>query len=237
VLTDNGSCFTPAFAKACAELDAEYRHTRPYSPHTNGMVERFNGRVSGEVLGITIPFHQDLEQVLRGFNAAYNARRQSVLGGKTLDQVVAERFKARRKFANLRPHGRAGPGDIAKAHHVAEAAKDFSQPDSLAVGRLHRPGVAVDQAVVVVVAGRRGADRAATQGRGVVGPSGDPGRAGPGHGRLARPAVAVDVKRHPEPSRGRHRKPGHPGHPDAPAGAGAVLLDLSNPDRRFSRRR
>jgi hypothetical protein len=38
VLTDNGSCFTPAFAKVCAELGAEYRHTRPYSPHTNGMV-------------------------------------------------------------------------------------------------------------------------------------------------------------------------------------------------------
>ena len=29
VLTDNGSCFTPAFARACAELGAEYRHTRP----------------------------------------------------------------------------------------------------------------------------------------------------------------------------------------------------------------
>ncbi len=53
VLTDNGSCFTPAFARACHELGAEYRHTKPYSPHTNGMVERFNGRVGGEVLGIT----------------------------------------------------------------------------------------------------------------------------------------------------------------------------------------
>ena len=26
VLTDNGSCFTPAFARVCAELGAEYRH-------------------------------------------------------------------------------------------------------------------------------------------------------------------------------------------------------------------
>jgi transposase InsO family protein len=34
VLTDNGSCFIPAFAKVCAELGAEYRHTRPYSPQT-----------------------------------------------------------------------------------------------------------------------------------------------------------------------------------------------------------
>jgi transposase InsO family protein len=130
VLTDNGSCFTPAFARACAELGAEYRHTRPYSPHTNGMVERFNGRVGSEVLGITIPFHQDLEQLLRGFNAAYNARRQRVLDGKTPDQVVAERLKARRKLARATPEGRAGPEDIAKARLIAEAAKEASQPDT-----------------------------------------------------------------------------------------------------------
>ncbi len=130
VLTDNGSRFTPAFARACAELGAQYRHTRPYSPHTNGMVERFNGRVGSEVLGITIPFHQDLERLLRGFNAAYNARRQRVLDGKTPDQVVAERLKARRKLANPKPHGRAGPAEIAAARRIAEAAKDVSPPDS-----------------------------------------------------------------------------------------------------------
>jgi transposase InsO family protein len=130
VLTDNGSCFTPAFARVCAELGAEYRHTRPYSPHTNGMVERFNGRVGSEVLGITIWSHQQLEQLLRGFNAAYNARRQRVLGGKTPDQVVAERLKARRKLARAKPEGRAGPEDIAKARLIAEAAKEVSQPDT-----------------------------------------------------------------------------------------------------------
>jgi transposase InsO family protein len=130
VLTDNGSCFTPAFAKACAELGAEYRHTRPYSPHTNGMVERFNGRVGSEVLGITIWSHQDLEQLLRGFNAAYNARRQRVLDGRTPDQLVAERLKLRRRLARGKPEGRAGPADIARARRIAEAAKEISQPDS-----------------------------------------------------------------------------------------------------------
>jgi hypothetical protein len=99
------------------------------------MVERFNGRVGSEVLGITIYSHKHLEQLLRGFNAAYNARRQRVLGGKTPDQVVAERLKARRKLINPKPHGRAGPDDITKACLIAEAAKEVSQPDNSHVRR------------------------------------------------------------------------------------------------------
>lgn len=60
----------PTLATACAALGAEYRHTRPRTPQMNGMVERFNGRIGSEVLGITIWSHRDLEQLLRGFNAA-----------------------------------------------------------------------------------------------------------------------------------------------------------------------
>ena len=106
VLTDNGSCFTPAFARACAELGAQYRHTKPRTPQTNGMVERFNGRVGSEVLGINIYSHRDLEQLLRGFNAAYNDRRQRVLDGRTPNQVVAEHLKARRRLVRGEPEGR-----------------------------------------------------------------------------------------------------------------------------------
>ena len=130
VLTDNGSCFTPAFAKACAALGAQYRHTRPRTPQTNGLAERFNGRIGSEVLAITIYSHRQLEQLLRGFNAAYNARRQRVLDGKTPDQVVAERLNAKPELANARRHGRAGPCDTTKARLIAQAAKEVSQPDT-----------------------------------------------------------------------------------------------------------
>src|ERR1700759_3247000 len=41
VLTNNGSCFPQAFAKLCAERGAAYRHIKPRTPQTNGMVERF----------------------------------------------------------------------------------------------------------------------------------------------------------------------------------------------------
>ena len=63
VLTDNGSQFTDrftnktqtpsarhAFDRGCAELGIEHRLCRPRHPQTNGMVERFNGRIS-EILG------------------------------------------------------------------------------------------------------------------------------------------------------------------------------------------
>src|SRR3954452_10314597 len=46
ILTDRGSCFTAeGFERRCRELGIEHRKTRPYTPRTDGMVERFNGRV------------------------------------------------------------------------------------------------------------------------------------------------------------------------------------------------
>src|SRR5690349_16979132 len=121
VLTDNGSCFTQAFAKACAELGAEYRHIKPCTPQTNGLVERFNGRINSEVLAITVSSHDQLEQLLRGFNAAYNARRQRVLEGQTPNQVVAEQLTAKPVLTKDKPSGRAGPCDITKARLIGES--------------------------------------------------------------------------------------------------------------------
>ena len=89
------------------------------------MAERFNGRVGSEVLGITVYSHAQLERLLRGFNAAYNARRQRVLDGKTPDQVVAERLRSRRRLARPRPEGAA-----ADARLIAEAGNDVSPPDT-----------------------------------------------------------------------------------------------------------
>jgi transposase InsO family protein len=69
VLTDRGSCFTAdGFEDTCRQLKVEHRTTKPYTPQTNGLVERLNGRVQREVLGITIYSHRDLETLLKGFN-------------------------------------------------------------------------------------------------------------------------------------------------------------------------
>jgi transposase InsO family protein len=42
VMTDNGSCYrSKAFARACKQLDIRHIRTKPYTPKTNGKVERF----------------------------------------------------------------------------------------------------------------------------------------------------------------------------------------------------
>ena len=130
VLTDRGSCFTADdFERACHKLKVQHRKTKPYTPQTNGMVERFNGRVQREVLGVTIYSHRDLEILLRGFNQAYNRRRQRVLKGVSPEQVVRRRLEAKPALANRRyepPNPRALP----QALKVVAAAKDVSHPDS-----------------------------------------------------------------------------------------------------------
>jgi transposase InsO family protein len=51
VLTDRGSCFTAnGLEAACRKLGINHRKTKLYTPQTNGMVERFNGRIGREVL-------------------------------------------------------------------------------------------------------------------------------------------------------------------------------------------
>jgi transposase InsO family protein len=106
-----------------------HRKTRPYTPQTNGLVERFNGRVQREVLGITIYSHRDLEKLLKGFNQAYNMRRQRVLKGRSPDEVVQWRLAAEPKLANRRSKP-PDPHALPQALQVLAAAKEVPHPDS-----------------------------------------------------------------------------------------------------------
>lgn len=65
LLTDRGSCFTAdRFETACHAHKIEHRKTRPYTPKTDGMVKRFNGRVQREVLGVTVYSRDNLDALL-----------------------------------------------------------------------------------------------------------------------------------------------------------------------------
>jgi len=85
LLTDNGSEFTDRlfnkqkqtsgeheFDRLCAELGIEHRLTKPRSPQTNGMVERFNGRISDVLATHRFASGEDLARTLERYAWLYN---------------------------------------------------------------------------------------------------------------------------------------------------------------------
>jgi transposase InsO family protein len=85
VLTDNGSQFTDrftsgkkevsgnhAFDQVCAEFGIEHRLIRPRHPQTNGMVERFNGRIAEIVAQTRFASASELETTLTLYLKNYN---------------------------------------------------------------------------------------------------------------------------------------------------------------------
>ena len=67
---------------------------------------------------------------LAGFNAAYNARRQRVLGGRSPEAVVRERLGRDTSLANPAYRPPADPCVLPKAMLVIERTNEVSQPDS-----------------------------------------------------------------------------------------------------------
>jgi transposase InsO family protein len=85
ILTDNGSQFTDRFTTkgrvatgkhvfdlACVELGIEHRLCPPRHPQTNGMVERFNGRISDVVNQTRFRLASDLDATLKNYLSTYN---------------------------------------------------------------------------------------------------------------------------------------------------------------------
>jgi len=86
VLTDNGKEFTDRFCatgerkptgrhlfdQVCQENGIEHRLIRPGRPQTNGMVERFNGRISDILSATHFDSAAQLEQTLKRYMKIYN---------------------------------------------------------------------------------------------------------------------------------------------------------------------
>ncbi|MGE7413265.1 IS481 family transposase [Methylobacterium tarhaniae] len=135
LLTDRGSCFAAdAFEAACRRHAIEHRKTRPYTPKTNGLVGRFNGRVQREVLGITIYSHQDLEILVARFNVAYNGRRQRALKGLSPEMFLHQRLKDKPTLARAAAK-KADTTALDRVLKVVADAKEVSQPDSVRTAR------------------------------------------------------------------------------------------------------
>ena len=87
ILTDNGTQFTDKFTckektpsgnhvfdKGCKKHNIEHRLIEPRHPQTNGMVERFNGRISGIVKQTKFASQKELEMTLFNYSKTYNGQ-------------------------------------------------------------------------------------------------------------------------------------------------------------------
>lgn len=122
-LSDNGKEFTDrlfasrerqpsgnhGFDRLCQALDIEHRLTKPRTPRTNGMVERFNGRIADVLKTHRFSSSEDLEQTLLRYVALYNHQLpQSALKNKTPMQVMKDWCQSHPQLFNKRPYDRLG---------------------------------------------------------------------------------------------------------------------------------
>jgi len=112
LLTDNGKEFTDRFIKGrkepsgnhpfdveCKNHQIEHRLTRPYTPQTNGMVERFNGRIAEILRHNHFDNYEKLSQALDYYLRCYNFfHKQKGLGYKTPAEKVKDWYEKDRKL-------------------------------------------------------------------------------------------------------------------------------------------
>ena len=123
LLTDNGKEFTDRlfasrerepsgnheFDQLCQELGIEHRLTKPRTPRTNGMVERFNGRIADVLKTHRFNSREDMEQTLLRYVALYNHQLpQSALKSKTPMQTMKEWYASHPHLFHKRPYDRPG---------------------------------------------------------------------------------------------------------------------------------
>ncbi len=123
LLTDNGKEFTDRlfasrqrepsgnheFDQLCKELEIEHRLTKPRTPRTNGMVERFNGSIADVLKTHRFNSAQDLEQILMRYVALYNHQLPpSALQSKTPMQAMKQWHQTYPDLFNKRPYDRPG---------------------------------------------------------------------------------------------------------------------------------
>lgn len=122
VLTDNGSQFTDRFTSKkrepsgkhkfdvrCKALGVEHRLCPPRHPQTNGMVERFNGRISELVKQTRFTSAAELESTLTAYLKTYNHHiPQRALDHQTPIQALKKWQAEKPKLFKKRVYEQAG---------------------------------------------------------------------------------------------------------------------------------
>ena len=110
VLTDNSKAFTDhfcatgerqptgahAFDLACAANHIEHRLIKPRTPQTNGMIERFNGRIADVLATTRIDSSEHLAETIKRYAQVYNQHiPKKALGHIPPLQAVKDWYKKR----------------------------------------------------------------------------------------------------------------------------------------------
>jgi len=97
------------FDQLCQALGIKHRLTKRRAPQTNGMVERFNGRISDILKTHHFRSGEDLRATLHRYVDLYNHQLpQAALGGKTPLEAMKEWFKSNPGLFHRRHYDRPG---------------------------------------------------------------------------------------------------------------------------------
>lgn len=123
LLTDNGTEFTDRlfgrnpkdpsgqheFDQLCTALGIEHRLTKPRTPQTNGMVERFNGRISEVLATNRFEDGEDLRSALTRYVWLYNCQLpQKALDYKPPIEALKKWFAEKPQLFHRQPRHRQG---------------------------------------------------------------------------------------------------------------------------------
>lgn len=111
VLTDNGKAFTDRLfgLRRRAATGIEHRLAHPMRPQTNGMVERFNGRIEDVLQSHRFQSGEDLEQTLLRYVHHYNSQLpQSALNGRTPIDALKDWQRQKPDLFRKRVYNHAG---------------------------------------------------------------------------------------------------------------------------------
>jgi len=126
ILTDNGKEFTDRFNQhdrkpsgkyifdlKCKENNIEHRLIRPRHPQTNGMVERFNGRIAKIIKTTRFQSASELRDTLKTYLYTYNHMLpQRALDGRVPIEVLVDYYQKEPQLFRFDPANLAEPNSM-----------------------------------------------------------------------------------------------------------------------------
>ncbi|CUB08203.1 integrase core domain-containing protein, partial [Tepidiphilus thermophilus] len=103
----------------CQALDIEHRLTKPRRPQTNGMVERFNGRISEVLATHRFDSREALEATIHRYVWLYNHHiPQKALGHVPPIEAMKRWYKEKPELFIKVPRNRPGPDTYFAFHSI-----------------------------------------------------------------------------------------------------------------------